>query len=162
MMNQQETIKVESSETVFRLHAWAIHDDPDCHCSQFPEDLHWIAVAAESEDHARVLAAAFYDGETPRDEWDWKTAFSISQVDTSTWPKRLQPQFPRHITDPESLRLMGWREEGESECESCGLHAMGMEAYLICDDCDFCKECCDCVKCEFCDYRMDMCVCDDE
>jgi hypothetical protein len=161
MINQQEPIKVESPETVLRLPAWAIHDDPDGHCSQCPEDVNWIAVAAESEDHARVLAAAFYDGSAPRDEWDWRTAFSIRQVDTSTWPKRLQPQFPRHITDPESLRLMGWRDEGESECESCGLAAMGMEAYEICDECCYCKECCECVKCAMCRDHVHECLCDD-
>ena len=150
---------MEQSKPVLRLSAWAAHDDPECHCSQFPEDRRWVAVAAENEDQARVLAAAFYDGEAPRNEWNWKTAFEIREVDTSNWPERLQPQYPQQITDLESLRLMGWREEGESECESCGLAAMGMPAYEICDDCYCCTECCECVKCAACRYLIDMCVC---
>ena len=145
-----------------RLSAWAAHDDPQSHCKQYPEDRHWVTVAAENIDQARALVAAFYDGEAPRDDWDWKTAFEIREIDTSKWPERLQPQYPKHITDLESLRLMGWREESESECESCGLAPMGMKQYEICDDCYCCKECCDCVKCEFCEFRMDMCECETE
>ena len=124
--------------------AWAIHDDPDGHCAQCPEGKHWLAVAAESEDHAMVLAAAFYSGEAPRDEWDYKKAFAIRKVDVLHWPERLRPQYPQLITNRESLRLMGWRYEGESECDSCGLAAMGIESYKICDDCDCCADCCEC------------------
>ena len=141
------------------LPAWSIHDDPGEHCHW--DERNWLAVAAESEEHARVLAAAFNQGEAPRDEFDWKTAFVIrGPIDTTIWPERLQPQYPQLIRDPECLRLLGWCDDGERDCESCGLASMGLDQYAICDNCDCCKECCDCVVCESCDLRFDLCECE--
>ena len=164
-MSNQNASTVASVDHIVRLSlpVWAAHDDPNNHCGMYPEDRHWVAVAAENEDQARALVAAFYDGEAPRDEWDWKTAFEIrGPIETKDWPQRLQPQYPQEIRNSEALRLMGWREEGESECESCGLAAMGIKEYELCDDCYCCKMCCECPKrCELCDEPIEACACDE-
>jgi hypothetical protein len=124
------------------IRVWAIHDDPEQY--ELSDDRTWLAIAAEDENQALALAAAFYDGDTPRDEWNWTTAFAATEIHTTDWPDGLKPRFPRRITCLETLRLMRWREEGESECDCCGLAAMGMRAYEIRDCCDRCPECCDC------------------
>jgi hypothetical protein len=126
------------------IRVWSIHDDPQGHHSQWPEDRTWLAIAAETEEHAKAIAASHYDGDIPRNDWDWRAAFVAIQVDTSNWPDGLKPRFPRRITCLETLRLMGWHEEGESECDCCGLAAMGMRAYEIRECCGCCPKCCDC------------------
>lgn len=47
-------------------------------------------------------------------------------------------------TDQEALRKMGWRMEGDSFCDSCGL-AEYDELHPVCQGCMQCDECgCDC------------------
>lgn len=48
---------------------------------------------------------------------------------------------PYIVRDNETLRKMGWSMEGERQCDSCGLAAMGMDEFHVCDDCGQCPEC---------------------
>ena len=126
------------------IRVFAIHDDPEQY--EHAEDRTWLAIAAEDERQALALAAACYDGDTPRDEWNWTTAFDVAEVHISNWPDDRKPRFPQRITDLEVLRLMGWKEEGESECDSCGLASMGLRWHKLRDCCDCCPACCDCTE----------------
>lgn len=47
---------------------------------------------------------------------------------------------PYVVIDEKTLRLMGWRHEGDELCESCGLAEMG-DAFPICMECYQCVEC---------------------
>ena len=126
------------------IRVFAIHDDPEQH--EHHEDRIWIAIAAEDERQALALAAAYYDGEAVRDEWNWTTAFHVSEVDTANWPEGKKPRSPQRICCPEVQRLMGWKEEGESECDSCGLAPNGLRWHKLRDCCDRCPACCDCTE----------------
>jgi len=44
-------------------------------------------------------------------------------------------------SDPRYLRNAGWRCEDETDCESCGLAAMGLDEYEVCSECNLCPEC---------------------
>lgn len=48
---------------------------------------------------------------------------------------------PYLVTNPETLRIMGWSMEGERECDCCGLAAMGIDEHEVCDSCGQCSEC---------------------
>lgn len=137
------------------LNVYTIHDDPS-HGQQDAEDRWWAAIVAETEHHAIVIASVIYDGEAPRDEWDWREAFEIAAtISPSDWPERLRPQYPQQIRDPEALRLCRFREPGEPECEACGLPACGIKKYAVCEDCYVCLDCgcqCEAVQTE-CDIR---------
>ena len=126
------------------LNIYTIHDDPT-HFVE-PEERWWAAIAAETEHDAIVIAAVIYDGDAPRDEWDWKEAFTIdATIDQAGWPEKLKPQYPEHIRDPEPLRLCGFKEQDEDECQECNLSALGIKEYYVCPDCYVCRDCgCEC------------------
>ena len=48
---------------------------------------------------------------------------------------------PYLVSDPKTLRQMGWSMEGERQCDSCGLAAMDMAEFAVCDSCGSCPEC---------------------
>jgi len=100
MKNQQ----VSEQKMTQHIRVWSIHDDPE-QC-EHPEDRTWIAIAAEDKNQALALAAAFYDGDTPRDEWNWTTAFAATEIHTANWPEDRQPRFPHRISSLEVLRLI--------------------------------------------------------
>lgn len=52
-----------------------------------------------------------------------------------------EPTSPGTEDDPEVLRQMGWRIEGERTCDTCGLAPMDLERYRVCSECHQCLEC---------------------
>ena len=48
---------------------------------------------------------------------------------------------PYMVRDDKTLRRMGWSMEGDRQCDSCGLAAMGIDEFDVCDSCGQCKEC---------------------
>lgn len=45
------------------------------------------------------------------------------------------------VVNNHTLRQMGWRNEGERACDSCGLCAKGLDKFEVCDSCGQCGEC---------------------
>jgi len=50
-------------------------------------------------------------------------------------------EAPYIIRDYKTLRQMGWSIDGERQCDSCGLAAMDMDEFYVCDSCGQCPEC---------------------
>lgn len=76
------------------------------------------------------------------------------------WPNRATWPLPEHDAPHTErrvgvLRLLGWRFEGEHECEGCGLCAMGMDEHHVCPECYTCRDCAESEQhreyCEACD-----------
>jgi len=115
----------------------------------FAED-YWIAVWADSEQEAIQFVKSNYSGEC-RDE---DLVLRVAVVAEST--KHRAPETDSlHVERRENvLRLAGWRYDGESECDCCGLYANGDDAMATCGHCELCPHCAEdsngevCEQCE--------------
>lgn len=96
-----------------------------------------VAVWAPADDEALRYATDHYDGEY--DAPDLKLEV-LSRIEAKGL---LQPERSdvHEELRGETLRLAGWREEGEPACEVCCLHAMGYERHKVCDGCCLCPTC---------------------
>lgn len=120
------------------MNLWQIDDGGD------PFDGQWCACYwAWGKDEALQLAVDGYeypymlieDG----DRLDPEGYFNIRLVD---WPGTKQdPEhpYPHQESRWAVLRQAGWRDEGDSDCECCGLYAMGQTSF--CRECGCCGEC---------------------
>lgn len=129
------------------LLVFVVHDDPTE--EMLSEERWWAAIVAEDERQAVAIAAAIYNGDGPLNEIHWNEFFGVGQpIDPSSWHERYRPTAPQRLTDCESLREVGFHEEGEESCDSCGQYAMGMPDCYVCPECRNCVECggCECEK----------------
>lgn len=136
---------------------YAVHDDPtgetDC------TERWWMAVWAETEDDAKLIACASYSGDgplqDPRFKYHWQGFFQAFHVELGDLEAKFAPINPRIEKRPEVLRYAGWSEGDEPRCVGCDLAAFGMEQYKLCE-CGYCPECgClpDCpARCNPCDF----------
>lgn len=107
----------------------------------------WVAVWAPSAKHALDWAFLNYYGDHRMEEA--KDFIRISHTEDQS--KYLKPEKDGIHEERRfvALRQAGWREEGESECDSCGLYALGFPEWEVCDACYLCRECReDCEECE--------------
>lgn len=104
------------------------------------------AVWADSETIAVAWAYFHYDGEAPQGEDPGIRVIATKPESELLAPLRKCVHEERR---PEILRLAGWRDENEIACDTCGLCAMGMVQYAVCDECYQCRECAD-GTCEAC------------
>ena len=128
---------------VTSLRVFVLHDDPEQGC--YPDERWWIAIAAENPDQAVAIACALYDGGAPLHEIEWQSAFHVRKpIDTSKWDD--PPKYPQKIRCTFQLRDCGFSEDGESYCDSCGLAAMGIPQFAVCEECRVCLSCggCEC------------------
>lgn len=147
-MSTEKTSAAPADAVVRRqLRVFVVNDDPNGDC--LPDESWWAAIAAEDQRQALAIASATYDGNGPLDEYSFDEFFKVDrEVDSSRWHERFKPTAPQRLTCCESLRQCGFREDGETACDSCGLAAMAMPAYRVCEDCQTCNECggCQCEK----------------
>lgn len=119
------------------MNLYQLHDDPDN--LAYADERCWLAVWANTPEGAEALYRRHSDsGAGPDDPIHWEQSKAF--VD----PAKQEPHVERR---PEALRDMGWREEGERSCESCGLYPLGEDRFAVCSDCYQCRECgCECGK----------------
>lgn len=124
---------------------WNVHDDPK-NCLQ-SEERTWALVWAETEHDAKILAASVYSGETCSLEGTIDESFEATDTTASLGINlpSYKPALPGVERDLAVQRLCGWRQEGESTCDSCGLAALDMPQFAVCPECNQCAECgCEC------------------
>lgn len=110
-----------------------IHDNADGNLDW--EETTWQAVWADSEEEAFALYCKAHD------YCELGTAdvvFSDRERLAAITPSRDEPHIECR---PEVLRQLGWRVEGESTCDTCGLAAMDDERFRVCEECNQCLEC---------------------
>lgn len=128
------------------MSVFSIHDDPGRHCSE-PLEAWWCLIAAETVDQALAIAAAVYngDGRMCESRGDrWRGFFGVGTIFPPVEVKKLLGgcyPHPMRLDDTEELRAFGFQEEGEHSCDSCGLFAMGLERFQVCDKCYLCRTC---------------------
>jgi hypothetical protein len=111
---------------------WLVHDgDDDC-------DYKWLAWAPDAEAACRACRA-FSDCR----------AAEFGECAAATPCEQLagrqgSPGKPYVSADDDELRLCGFRCDGDSSCDTCGLYEMDGK-YPVCEGCHQCEEChCDC------------------
>lgn len=126
------------------MRLYSICDNPQ------PDDLFydwWQAVWANNEEEALRYATMHYGGEFSPEELQL-TVIDVSDASDAIDPETVGVHEERRF---ETLRLLGWHEDGEYACECCGLYAVGIPEHDVCDWCCLCPECraeeeghCDC------------------
>jgi len=128
---------------------YCITDAEDPGSQDSCEQAWWTAVWSESALHALAYALVNYGGEC------WIDDDPGLKVASSFDPSKflVAPEMPDDVIEAveersmEVLRHAGWREEGESECDCCGLFASGLEDHTVCLECFMCVECgCECME----------------
>lgn len=105
------------------------------HMSRTRSKTNWLALWANSIEEA--LEA--YKECCPTEE---NLALRVVEDVTHLWDDWVAwPNKPGLEERPELLRLIGFREECERSCDSCGLAPMGLDHHHVCDDCGQCDEC---------------------
>lgn len=120
---------------------WIVTDDPANELSN--DECPWTALVwAATADDALLLAAGRYDGDAPTDR-DYREALRATAANDDERQRLAEyaPDWPTVEHRPIVERLAGWRLDGETACESCGLAAMGLDQYAVCPDCHCCPEC---------------------
>ena len=109
-------------------------------CDADPYEIYgwWEAVWATSEDEALAWAKANCGGECPRGQDPGIRVVSAMEQNTRSKPQLAAVHRERRLS---VLRDAGWREEGESACDCCGLYAIGCSEYRVCGECYLCPEC---------------------
>lgn len=98
----------------------------------------WEAVWAATEAEALEWANANYGGECPKGEDPGIRVVSVMDQNKRSKPEQAAVHRERRMS---VLRDAGWREEGESACDCCGLYAIGYSEYRVCGECYLCPEC---------------------
>lgn len=122
------------------MNLWQIDDGGE------PFDGQWCAaIWAWGKDEALAVAADIYEypHELRRSGQSPEQYFNVRLL--AEWPGTKQQ--PKHDAPHEErrwhvLRQAGWMEEGDYQCEACGLYPMGETTF--CQDCWCCGECCEC------------------
>ena len=91
-----------------------------------------IAVWADSRDAALEFARTRYDRDADAE------LSVIHECEPAEGPRKPTTHEEARYT---VLRRAGWREEDETSCSTCGLYAMGLDEFRVCDDCHQCREC---------------------
>lgn len=91
-------------------------------------------VFAKTSKEAKKLGSKFVDPE----EWIELTSERREPYDIFLRADATEPYVEHY---PEVLRQANWQYEDEYTCNSCGLAAMGIDQYEVCDDCGECLEC---------------------
>lgn len=127
------------------MQLFQFHDDPTHECQA--DERWWGLVWAVDYQQGLAIAASHYSGDGPLCEAvKWEEFFGGSPVAVET-PELAEhrPKHPKFERNAIVQRLAGWSECDEDHCDSCGLAAMGIPRYAVCDGCNQCKECgCDC------------------
>jgi len=96
----------------------------------------YIAVWAPNQ----TIAETFAQTKHPEDGFFVMNLLSEKDIKTVGWPAQSKVH---QETRPEILRQAGWSNEGEWECQCCGLCANGLPQFEVCGDCELCLECAD-------------------
>lgn len=100
------------------------------------EDSAWMAVWANGHGEALELCLRCCDPNIKEADLCWRRSLVAGLTPNSSLP---------HVERRYAvLRRLGWRCEGDSSCETCGLYEMDGTA-PVCGECHQCQECgCDC------------------
>lgn len=105
-----------------------------------PSEHEFVAVCFAS-DRRQAKNIMWAHSERLQDECDgdWMAARVVrnKKFDNMLDPEKTSSYI---VNDERTLRMMGWRKEGDSLCESCGLAEMGGE-FPTCRECYQCNEC---------------------
>lgn len=108
------------------LKAYQVHDG-------FPEE-NAVLVYAYTEGGAKVMAVS---NSSVFDDPDELIAERLPEADTHVLENA---KLPYVETSDHVLRMLGWHDEGDRRCATCGLAEMG-GAFPVCDECYQCNEC---------------------
>lgn len=128
----QPTEKSEATQQSIVPRLFAATDYVDG-CGSYSEECWWIAVWAENEEQALKFAKEHY---TESDEVE-----SVSIQHVMECKEYVPDSWPKEECRCKVLREMGWRSEGETSCDHCGLYALDYKHWSVCDDCCRCPEC---------------------
>ena len=100
-------------------------------------DIYWdtVLVWARDEDSAVALAIEKMEGED--DEVSPKVLCVVEQSETC----RPKTNHPAEELRFEYMRMAGFREEGDTQCECCCRYSMGMRRHVVCELCGLCPDC---------------------
>jgi len=120
------------------MNLWQVDDHGE------PFDCQWCACFwAWGKDEALQMAVDAYEyppaleGENPEE------FFRVKLI--SDWPGVPVPpakDYPHEECRYVALRQAGWMDEGDNQCEACGLYPMGLTTF--CEACWCCGQCCYC------------------
>lgn len=122
------------------LQLFIFNDNQDSAHVRYADEVWWRAVWATTAPQAHAVAWDDYPHATEAQV----TPASLILVGLALPNERLRsyaPRMPGGEDRPQVLRLIGWREPDEGECERCGLCANGLPEFAVCEDCERCPEC---------------------
>ena len=109
--------------------------------SSNPYEYPYVAVCfALNQNEAKKLMWNNSDHLAEECDHEWHDARITRQPDHDKFLD-VEKTEPYIVRDDVVLRQMGWSHEGERQCDSCGLYAMGMDKFDVCNSCGQCPEC---------------------
>lgn len=103
----------------------------------YPEERVYVLTWAENAEEAIDIALLHFDANISRGECD------VDEIDPQTLAAYdiAASEKAGIETRSEVCRVAGLREDGEEQCDYCGLAACGLSQYAVCDECQSCAEC---------------------
>ena len=118
------------------MQLFELHDDPNNYCNA--DERIWAAIWAESEEEAIRYFNQHCDINRTWKDKDEEGTHCKMIPDLGCHPEHPGTHEEQR---PRVLRKLGWKQDGEHSCNTCGLFAFGMEEYRVCDECSQCPEC---------------------
>lgn len=107
------------------------------------DETTWRAIWAPDLATADAMFREWYERETGCKPGEYEVGGGVCSESTAAIVARFAPAKHGHERRDEVLRLVGWRNEDDHTCESCGLAEMGQEdgPFHVCRECEQCGEC---------------------
>lgn len=119
---------------------YELHDDGEGNLDW--EERTWLAVWADTPDEAQAIFRQRLPSLT---EYTREQAAGLALwLRPVAWKgDEFQPEqpWPHEEHRPEVLRSIGWKYEGERNCDACDLAAFGAREFAVCDECGLCRVC---------------------